>query len=107
GGNIPTYDEQTGDLRDLHRDRGGQVVNTKLQSDILRDMAERGDGTYYEISRSAEGIDGFISKLTQLERNEFATEELADYKNHYQYLAFFGLICLIISLVIPKYKTPD
>ncbi|MEX1121519.1 MAG: VWA domain-containing protein, partial [Balneolales bacterium] len=36
GGNIPTYDEQTGDLRDLHRDRSGQVVNTKLQSDILR-----------------------------------------------------------------------
>lgn len=105
GGNIPSYDDRTGELRDLLRDQSGNVVTSRLQSNTLRDMAERGGGTYYEITRSAEGVDGFINKLTQLEHGEFATEELTDYKNQYQYLAFIGLLCLIISLITPKYKS--
>ncbi|MEX0773438.1 MAG: VWA domain-containing protein [Balneolales bacterium] len=106
GGNIPAYDEQTGELQDLHRDRSGKVVTTRLEPNALREMAENGGGSYYEIARSAQGVDNFINKLTQLERGEFAIEELADYKNQYQYLAFLGLLCLIISLTIPKYKAP-
>lgn len=107
GGTIPVYDERTGTQRDLHRDRSGRVITTRLEPNSLRDMAERSGGTYYEITRSAQGIDGFISKLTQLERGEFAMEELADYKNHYQYLALIGLLCMVIALAIPKYKSPE
>ncbi|MEX2641679.1 MAG: VWA domain-containing protein [Balneolales bacterium] len=107
GSNIPVYDERSGRLQDLHRDRSGRVISTRLEPEALREMADKGGGTYYEITRSAQGLDDFIGRLTQLERGDFATEELADYKNQYQYLAFIGLLCLIISLVTPKYKTPE
>ncbi|MEX2632972.1 MAG: VWA domain-containing protein [Balneolales bacterium] len=107
GGTIPTYNQHTRALQDIHRDRSGSVVTTRLLSNSLREMAEKSGGSYYEITRSAQSLDGFINKLTQLERSEFATEEHADYKNHYQLLAFLGLLCLILSLATPKYKTPD
>jgi Ca-activated chloride channel family protein len=104
GGTIPMYDSSTGRLIEYLRDQAGQVVITKLEPQILRQIAEQGQGAYYEISRSSDGMDGFLSQIEELEKREFATQEFADYKNQYQWFAGIGIILLFISLVIPQYK---
>lgn len=107
GGTIPLYDERTGRLQDYVRDSAGQVVTTRLNATILRELAEAGRGTYYEISRSSDGMDGFIAQIADLEKREFATQEFADYKNQYQWFAGIGFLLLITSLLIPTYKPPQ
>jgi len=107
GGTIPVYDERTGRLQDYIRDASGQIVTTRLGAQILRDLATAGRGTYYEISRSSDGMDGFIAQISDLEKREFATEEFADYKNQYQWFASLALLMLFVSLLIPKYKAPS
>lgn len=104
GGTIPIYDEQTGRLREYLRDAAGQIVTTRLEPQNLRRIADTGGGQYFEISRSSDGMDGFISQLEELEKSEFATQEFADYKNQYQWFAAFGLILLLLSISIPHIK---
>lgn len=104
GGTIPVYDPTSGRLIEYLRDAAGQVVITRLESNGLRQIAEQGQGTYYEISRSSDGMDGFLSQIEELEKREFATQEFADYKNQYQWFAGIGVILLFISLIIPQYK---
>lgn len=106
GGTIPVYHPTTGRLQEYLRDNNGQIVTTRLESDVLRQMADAGNGSYYEISRSADGMDGFLSQVEGLERQEFSTEEFADYKNQYQWFAAIGLLFVLISLVIPTFKPP-
>lgn len=101
GAQIPVYDRNSGVQVDVHRDRQGRVVTTRLEPEILRRMAGATGGEYYEITRASQGLDGFINKLTQLERSAFATEELIDYRNQYQIVLAFGMLFLLAYTMLP------
>lgn len=104
GATIPVYNEQTGDLIGYKRDQEGKVVTSKLQPEVLRDIAQEGEGEYYEIQGGNEGIDSFLGRLDELQQGEFASQEYADFKNQYQWLAGAGLLFLLIAMVIPGYR---
>ncbi len=107
GGRIPIVDPQTGAFRDFHRDRQGRVVTARLQPDRLQEMAELTGGQYFQISRTAHSIEGFIRQLDRLDRSTFATEEITRYQNRYYIPAFFSLLCFLAALFIPGYKQEE
>lgn len=104
GTTIPIYEENSGRLIGYKRDQNGQVVTTRLQKDVLRSIADRGDGAFYSIERGNDGIDPFLARVDELEQGEFASQEYADFKNQYQWMAAFGLFSIILSVVIPSSK---
>ncbi|WP_138430241.1 vWA domain-containing protein [Fodinibius saliphilus] len=103
GGTIPLYDD-SGSLMGYKRDESGKVITSKLESQVLRSIAEKGDGNYYEIRSGGSGIDAFLGRLDELQQGEFANQEYADFKNQYQWLAGIGLLLLVIGMVFPKYR---
>jgi Ca-activated chloride channel family protein len=103
GATIPMYSSD-GDFLGYKRDKQGKVVTTNLQPDILRNIARKGNGEYYQIQRGNDGVDGFIQEIDQLEKGEFARQEYADYKNQYQWLVGIGAGFVAISLLIPTYR---
>src|SRR5699024_7101828 len=104
GGAIPIYND-SGSLTGYKRDRQGKVVNTHLQVDALRSIAEESDGEYYEINGGSSGIDAFLGRLDELQQGEFASQEYADFKNQYQWLAGFGLLFLVVGMIFPYYRS--
>lgn len=104
GTTIPIYDDQSGNLIGYKRDKSGKVVTTKLESQVLRKIADEGNGEYYEINGGGDGIDAFLGRIDEMEKGEFASQEYADYKNQYQWLAGIGLGLLLISFFTPSYK---
>lgn len=105
GTTIPLYEEGTGDLIGYKRDNQGQVVTTRLQSQILRDIAQQGDGEYYSIERGNDGIDAFLARMDELEKGEFASQEYADYKNQYQWMGALSLFLLFTSMLLPSSRS--
>lgn len=104
GGTIPIYNKRTGALIGYKRDQTGKVVTTKLQSQVLQDIASKGDGNYYEIQSGVDGIDGFLARIDELEKGEFSSQEYADFKNQYQWLVAIGLLLFVMYLLFPSYK---
>lgn len=104
GTTIPLYEEQSGKLIGYKRDREGKVVTTSLQRDALREISAEGNGNYYEIERGNDGIDSFLARVDELEKGEFSSQEYADFKNQYQWLAGLGLLCFICSVIVPAHK---
>ncbi len=104
GTTIPLYEPQTGQLIGYKRDREGKVVTTSLQRDILRQIASKGNGNYYEIERGNDGIDAFLARVDELEKGEFSSQEYADFKNQYQWMGALGLLCFVCSVMIPGHK---
>jgi Ca-activated chloride channel family protein len=106
GGAIPLYDD-SGSLVGYKRNKQGKVVNSRLESQVLRSIAEEGGGKYYEIRSGGSGIDGFLGRLDELQQGEFASQEYADFKNQYQWLAGIGLLFLLLGMVFPEYKVTE
>ncbi|MCR9132575.1 MAG: VWA domain-containing protein [bacterium] len=104
GTTIPLYEEETGQLIGYKRDREGRVVTTSLQSNVLRQIASTGNGNYYSIERGNDGIDAFLARVDELEKGEFSSQEYADFKNQYQWLAAFALLCFIAAVLVPNYR---
>lgn len=105
GTTIPLYEEGTGDLIGYKRDNQGQVVTTKLESQILRNIAREGKGEYYSIERGNDGIDAFLARMDELEKGEFASQEYADYKNQYQWMGALALLFLLTSVMLPSARS--
>lgn len=102
GTTIPLYEKESGQLVGYKRDREGRVVTTTLQSGVLRQIASEGNGHYYSIERGNDGIDAFLARVDELEKGEFSSQEYADFKNQYQWMAALGLMCFIVSALFPS-----
>ena len=104
GTTIPLYEEGTGALVGYKRDRQGQVVTTALQRDALQKIASQGGGSYYQIDRGNSGIDAFLARVDELEQGEFSSQEYADFKDQYQWLAGVGLLLFLLAWIIPGFS---
>ncbi len=104
GTTIPLYREGTVELVGYKRDRQGKVVTTALQPETLRQIAAQGGGSYYQIDRGNSGIDAFLARVNELEQGEFSSQEYADFKDQYQWLAALGFILLLLSWLMPSYS---
>lgn len=103
GGPIPVYNEN-GTLTSYERDSNGNTITTRLEAETMRDIANAGGGEYYEILSGSDNIEPFFSKLDELERGEFSSQEFADYKNQYQLLLAIGMFFLLITMFFPETK---
>lgn len=102
GGRIPIY--ENGTLRGYHENNQGNDVVSTLSSQNMQEIATIGGGNYYEISRGSDTIEPFLSRLAELERGEFSSQEYANYKNRYQLMTVIGLVFLFLSLVFPDFS---
>jgi Ca-activated chloride channel family protein len=101
GTTIPIYGPN-GSLMGYKRDSQGQVVNTKLQPEVLRSIAKNGEGRYYEIRNGSSGIDAFLGRLDDLQQGEFASQKYTGFENQYQWLAGISLVFLLLGMVFPN-----
>jgi len=104
GTTIPIYEQNSSNLIGYKRDRSGKIVTTSLQSDELRQIANKGNGTYYAIERGNDGIDAFLARVDELEKGEFSSQEYADYKNQYQWMGALALFCFTFAYLVPTYR---
>jgi Ca-activated chloride channel family protein len=106
GTTIPIYEQGNGTLVGYKRDRQGRVVTTALQRETLQQIAAEGGGSYYQIDRGNSGIDAFLARVSELEQGEFSSQEYADFKDQYQWLASLGLFFFLVGWLIPNYTNP-
>ena len=104
GGTIPQYND-SGSLIGYKRDQSGKVVTSTLEPEVLRNIAQQGNGEYYSIESGTDGIDAFLGRIDELEQGEFASQEYADFKNQYQLMAVIALGFILFSLVFPSYRS--
>lgn len=99
GAQIP--DSTTNDFK---RDASGNVVVTKLNEDILKQIAERSNGSYVNFQSSDQVVTALTEQLSQVEKKSFTDVSLLNYKTFYMWFAGAMLILLIAEFLIPERK---
>lgn len=84
------------------RDREGRVVVSKLNEQLLIEVARAGNGAYIAGDR----INSLIDELDQLQRTEQKTRVFSEYAERFQYFAGFALILLLLEFFIRIRKNP-
>ena len=82
------------------RDREGNVVVSKLNEKLLKEVATEGRGAYIPGDR----INSLIDELDKLERAELKTRVFAEFAERFQYFAGFALFFLVLEFFIRSRK---
>ena len=98
GGRIPV-ENQMGETVYLQHE--GQIVWSKLDDDLLREMALRTNGAYVPAGTTAYDLGRIYDEhLAALTAGEFSTENRKRYRERFQIFLLFGLLALGLELLL-------
>ena len=84
----------------FRKDRSGQVVVTRLNEQMCREVAEAGGGIYVRCDNTNTALKAVQKELDKLSKSEIETEVYTDYQEQYQSFVLLSLLLLIIEFFI-------
>lgn len=107
GAPVPDLDPKTGAMTGYKRGPDGQIVISHLDTDLLRQVAERTGGRYFQLNRAGAG-DRLVSLLKGLDREEGVTNRRVERRTRYEWFAALALVLLVLDAVLARRaETPD
>ena len=103
GGPIPI--KRNGVILNYKKDRNGQTVITKLNEDTLKDIANEANGVYINGSNTAEVVDTIKDLLDRMDKKEFESKQIADFKDKFQWFLALGFLFVFIDVFLLERKT--
>ena len=92
----------------LLKDKDGEIVVTKLDEDMLRQVAKAGNGAYVHAGNDEFGLNPIIDDIRRMEDEEFGSVVFEEYNEQYMYFFGIALALLVIEMLIgarrPKRK---
>jgi Ca-activated chloride channel family protein len=100
GSPIPLYRNgvQLGYLKDAQ----GNTVVTKLNEDLLVDIANAGNGKYFRATNGAIGLNAILDEINKLEKTELESKIYSDYEDQFIYFLIAALLMLVIEILWPE-----
>lgn len=103
GAPIPVY--QNGNRVGFRKNKEGNTVVTKLDENMLKELANATGGLFVRASNSESGMSYVFDEVERMEKTEIDSKIYTDFEDRFQYLLLPALILLIIELIIPNTKS--
>ena len=103
GAPIPIYN-QYGKKTGYKKDKEGNIIITKLDDNLLRQIAEIGDGIYVRASNSNVGLDKIYEDISKATKSEIEAKVFTDYDDQFQWFVGAAIILLIIEILLSSGK---
>ena len=88
----------------LLRDKDGNIVVTKLNEEMLRDIARAGGGAYIHAGGEEFGLNPIIQDIRRMEDEEFGSVVFEEYDEQYMYFFGIALLLFILEMLIGERK---
>ena len=99
GGPIPVYDKY-GNKKGFRKDKEGEVVISKLNEELLQEIAEKGEGIYVRANNSEAGLSKVLAEINKMEKKEIGTMVFTEHKDRFQIFICLSIVLLILKLFI-------
>ncbi|MCF6129861.1 VWA domain-containing protein [Flavobacterium sp. AS60] len=103
GGTIPL--KRNGVVESFQRDQNGEVVITKRNAEVLKTIAKSASGGYVDGNSTREVIDYVKHALDNIQKTEFESTQMADFKSQFQWFLGFGFFLLLLDVFLLEKKT--
>ena len=103
GAPIPL--KRDGIIESYKKDSDGEVVITKLNQNILQNIAASTGGTYQDGNNTQNVLDFVSEQLKAMDKKEFEAKKFVSFKDRFQAFLLAALIFLLIDLFLFETKT--
>lgn len=99
----PIPGDRTGEYR---KDRNGNVVITRLNEEMCRNIAAAGKGAYFYVDNSNAAEKALQKEIDQLAKADVEKTVYTDYDEQFQIIAWMILIVLLLEIFICDSRNP-
>tara|TARA_B100001989_G_C24536235_1_gene464572 strand:- start:491 stop:1534 length:1044 start_codon:yes stop_codon:yes gene_type:complete len=92
-------------VKSYKKDEKGEVVITKLNENILNDMATQTGGIYFKGDNTSLVVNSIVDELKEMDKQEFESKQFVSFKDQFQWFLFVGLFLIILDVVVFERKT--
>ncbi len=103
GGTIPI--KRNGVIESYKKDSEGEVVITRLNEEILVDIADEGNGEYINGSNTEDAVAAIKDELLEMDKKEFEAKQFAEFQDQFQWFLAVGLLFLFLDVFLLDRKT--
>lgn len=103
GAPIPL--KSNGVLEGYQLDRAGGIVTTKLNPEVLENLAKTANGGYVNGSNTKETIDFIKKQLNSIQKTEFSEVDTANFQSQFQWFLGIAFLLLILDVFLLETKT--
>lgn len=89
---------------DFKRDEEGNIVLSKMNQDMLRDMAAKGKGKYFQLGSGKDEIAGIFKELGRISTKQFEEMVFTEFNSHFQLCITIALLLLLVEWWISERK---
>lgn len=104
GGSIPIRNSEGLVVGNL-RDRDGEIVITRLNESLLRQVANRTGGTYHRIDTSDAPVQEVIAMINALEGGALGEDDTVRGVERFALFAGLALLFLSVEMLLPESRT--
>lgn len=91
---------------DFIRDAEGEMVVSKLNEEMLQQIAELTDGLYVRSSLQSIGLEEIVQSIEAMEKTELSTVRFEEYNEQYPLLVAIALVLLLIEFLLLDRRNP-
>jgi len=99
---VPIPLIENGVMKGFRKNKQGETIVTKLNSEILKQIAAKGKGVYVEATKHDLGIKAILNKIDELEKEKFDTKMFTDYEDQFQWFLGLSLILLVFECAMSE-----
>lgn len=99
---VPIPNVVEGVVNGYKKDRQGNTIVTKLNSEILKKIAGEGNGVYVQATNADVGLGAIINKMDELDKKQVEEKMYTDYEEQFQWFLAIALLCLVIESLVSE-----
>ena len=92
-------------IQGYKKDKNGNYIKSKLNENLLLEIADAGGGKYFNISEGDDIVEEIAAQLEKIEKREIEQRSFTSYESYYQYFLAIAIILFILLFFIPELKT--
>lgn len=102
---TPIPDYKNGEFIGLKKDNNGNTVTTRLNEEMLKEVATIGGGEYTAAQGNYVNLSGLLDAIRAIDKTEIESKKYTDYKDHFQWFLALGLLCLLLEYLFTERRT--
>lgn len=103
GGPIPI--KRNGVIQNYKKDNQGETVITRLNEETLKKIASEANGSYIDGRNTAQVVEEVTEILQDMDKKEFESQQIAEYKSQFQWFLALGLFFLLLDILLLERQT--
>ena len=92
-------------VKSYKKDENGDVVVTKLNTQLLNTIANSSSGIYIEGINTKLVVEEISKRLKEMDKKEFESKQFVAYKDQFQWFISFAILFLSLELLVFEKKT--